>query len=1694
MRHAIWHSIFLALVSGLAFIGVARAAELGAIVPNTAEVTYTYGGSSVTVLTNIAAFQIEARRTDSTIEFLRYFPAGSNQSVMLNGADYSPDGSLTGPFTPIGPASSPGGPGFATGSPTPVVATDTYLPGEMILVRVTDLGQNGDPNQIETIVAVVTASPGDWPGSSVGGGGSGPGSGDDRITIRLYETGPDTGVFVAYFPSISGAAFVNDDELSINSGSRLTATYVDSFDASEVSVDLAAVNPRGVVFDSLTGTVINGATVTIFDASTGLEAQVYAVDGFSSYPSSVVTGLPIIDGAGRTNPQSPGEFFFPYLLPGNYYITVTPPSGYVFSSTVDPSVLANLPTSPNVESGSYGDVFSLSNVSTLSLDIPLDPSASIVLTKEVTSSTGAIGDMMQYTIRVENRDTVPAPVNIRDIIPHGFRYRERSARVDGNNLVTPTINENGQVLLFSLSPLSPGDAVVLTYVLEIAAGTPLGPAINEAVVVDGDGDAISGIARAEILVRDDLLRSKATLIGRVAEQACDGDEEWARKIEDGKGVAGVRIYLETGDYAVSDKNGLFHFQGVTPGVHVVQLDEETLPPGFSPMMCEENTRFAGSMTSQFVDVKGGTLWRANFYLQRNEDYVEPVEAETEEEEPLAEYLQYDQGWLATQTPETAWVYPDTTKTPNVPNANIGIKHDPSLRAVLTLNGMAIPMTNFQARDKDLLNRVVISRWKGVDLVEGENRFRAELQDAEGNTVQVVEKSIYFVREAARAIPLPDQSTLIADGRSVPEIAVRFENGAGRPVHTGRIIKVSVEEPYFARNSSLREGDDPLTSSLSSQGAVAVGEDGIARIKLEPTLETGRVRLTAYLDDGRRQNITMYMKPEKRDWILVGMADGTFGMTERKPNIIPLGDGFKDEFSDGRVAFFAKGMVRGDWLLTMAYDSENTRKGADDGKFGDIDPNAYYTLYGDRSDPQNEAQSRYPFYVKLERETFQAMFGDYDTALSDSRLSRYQRRLTGFKSIYSGENVDLITFVAEDNQRYGREEIAADGTTGPFQITGAPIVRYSEKLRVETRGRYSPDKVLTSYSLNRFSDYEIDFLTGQIILRLPLDATDFDFNPNVLIVEYETAENAERTLTYGARLETQITSKARLGMTALHEEDAGGQQRGQVELVGADLVVDLSQTTQARFEYAKSTRENEYSAPGETAPRTGSAVLVELTHQSEKVTAELSYQKQDEGFGLGQNSSAVQNAERFSAEASVKLRDTGDAETGKRKIIRLETQIWNERNLKTDAERSAGEIMLDREVQGTAVGVGLRYVEDRLPNRDEQQSFLAIASLRHTFPDMGMTVSAKHESPIGGQQESTDFPQRTTLGVDKKLGGRATLNLRHEILSGKEVKGENTALGLSVQPWKGATGTMAVNQLTQDSAYRLGATVGLDQTIKLNKRWTASAGSARHEVIEQSGTFNTLLGDKPLATTELDEDFASYYGGIGYRNDKMALSLRTELRDAQSEDRYVQTLSAARELSSTLSLAGIARGQYKVFADQTDETDVDARLGLAYRPHGTGPAVLYRFDYKFDRDISGVETSRLISNLAANFDATERLEVSVHHGLKYVQVNFDGASFDGFTHLLGTEARFDITPRLDIGMHASGLWSENGKTVEYAYGPSIGFTPVDNVWISVGYNMSGFEDEDFAAAEYREQGAYIQFRMKLDQNTASGLLSRISPRP
>ena len=136
---------------------------------------------------------------------------------------------------------------------------------------------------------------------------------------------------------------------------------------------------------------------------------------------------------------------------------------------------------------------------------------------------------------------------------------------------------------------------------------------------------------------------------------------------------------------------------------------------------------------------------------------------------------------------------------------------------------------------------MISRWRGVDLLEGRNEIIATIKERDGTVVKTLREEISFVKNIARAIAMPDQSTLIADGRTVPIVAIRMEDEAGRPVHAGRITTIDIEPPYRLYDETgenrLIEQSNDLIAPLSARQDFSVGADGILKVELEPTLRT-----------------------------------------------------------------------------------------------------------------------------------------------------------------------------------------------------------------------------------------------------------------------------------------------------------------------------------------------------------------------------------------------------------------------------------------------------------------------------------------------------------------------------------------------------------------------------------------------------------------------------------------------------------------------------------------------------------------------------------------------------------------------------------------------------------------------------------------------------------------------------------------
>lgn len=1654
-----------------------NAATLGASVDNVATVSYVSGGTPFAVVTPPASFIIQARPTPSQIDFFRVAPSAPDAvSVRLNGSDYATDGVSA--FVPVGALRMAGGAAIDTSSPVKLVPTSDYFAGEPIIARVVDAGQNGDPARIETITATIVSATG------------------DSIVLRFYESGPDTGEFYAYVQSIAGASPPNDNRLAIAQGLDLTATYVDPFDATEVSTAVAGVDPFGVVFDSATGARLDGVSVTIVDDATGAPAPVFGVDGVSAYPSTISTGSTVTDAGGFVYALAPGEFRFPIMFPGTYRLVITPPPGYSAPSAATPASIAALAGGPYVIlPASFLLPFTLSGTGDVRFDAPLDPRTEIVVTKEASAATAAVGDFVRYEISAQNAGDAATRITLRDRLPKGLRYRAGSARVNGAVAVDPAISPDGATLVFSGPIVASGETLIVNYVAEVSAATPAGEAVNRVEAINAAGAAISNAAEAAVVIEDDLLRSSLTIAGRVAEDACEPDGAWPTRIGQGKGVAGVRLYMETGAYVVTDARGLYHFEDVDARTHVVQLDLASLPEGYEAVSCEANTRFAGSATSQFVDAQGGALWRANFYLRRM-----PGAAKAETQAPQAEippllaapetdatsYKKYDTAWLEWQTPDVAFVYPTETETPSAQAINVGVKHAGGTIAKLFVNGAPAGELNFAGRDVSSNGAVAISRWRGVDIGDGETLVEAKIFDAEGAKIASVERRIVFVDRVAEAVLVPEASRLVADGKTPPVVAVRVTDAAGRPVHGGRQIKVTIDPPFRARAAVQVENALPLVAPLAGESAATVGPDGIARIELDPSAATGRLRMRIETDDRREEEIFTFIRPVLRDWIVVGLAEGKGGL-QTTTGALPNG---RDLVGDGRVAVFAKGAVKGGWLVTAAGDTAKKRGARDSEVFDAIDPDDRYPIYGDKTRQEFEAQSRYPIFLKAEKDGFQALVGDYDTGLTQSELGRYARRMTGGRVLFEGKDFSFTGFAAETNQNFVRDEIPADGTSGPYRASAAPIVRNSETIVVEARDRFRPDIVRSTTPLLRYLDYDIDFTSGEIVFRLPIATANSPESDNVIVVEYETSAAVKRNLTAGGRLARRfLDGRGEVGLTGVHEDGQDGLRDGG-DLGAVDAKFKLTASTEARVEYGVTRRE------AATGHETADAFVAELKHASERLRAEAYYRETGADYGLKHQSSASTGVRRFGAELSYRFQQFVGKKSGAQTSRFADLKAYREENLETGASRSVAEAAIRQENATTSGAVGLRGVVEEPQSGPRRRALLSTLDFRHSFEKLGLTLRASRDQPIASDGESTFFPKRTIFGFDQKLFDKATLSVSHEIEDRAEGSNSKTIVGVVAEPWKGGRVSAAADLASADSGERVGATFGVDQRVKITDAWTGSFGMSRRETFKDDGALppeDDIVPDDPVSPLALERNYTSLYIGAGYQSGATAGSARFEHRKSDIGRRYTALLGAARELGENLSFAGAARYQQDNNDLEPDRRSLDARFGAAFRPDASDGLLLFdRLDVKIDNVDGAFNSWKAVNTLAVNLQPYQRMQLSINHGLKYAVLDDGFVKYSGFTELFGLETRYDVTRGIDVGFRGLALITHGTGVIDYSYGPSIGFNPANNIWFGFGWNFSGVKDEDFIAAEYAQSGPYLQLRLKFDQSTAKGLLDFISP--
>ncbi|UCF88966.1 MAG: OmpA family protein [bacterium] len=1028
----------------------------------------------------------------------------------------------------------------------------------------------------------------------------------------------------------------------------------------------------------------------------------------------------------------------------------------------------------------------------------------------------------------------------------------------------------------------------------------------------------------------------------------------------------------------------------------------------------------------------------------------------------------DLAWFASDNGTLRWIKPQEGHLPHIPDIKVAVAHKPGQTVRIYLNGEEINPLHFDSTVRNDLQTSALSVWRGVDLVEGDNLLEAVALDARGSEVSRVERTVHFSGRPVHMEYRPELSLLTADGLTAPRIAVRLTDRDGFPARQGIMGQYYAQAPHRTLQEAEADRDRNLEGRRGSYSTYSVGEDGIAYLELEPTTRSGEARLVLWVD-GEELSLPVWLRSDRQEWILVGLAEGTAGYNAVSGNMQSLEDAGEEEdlYTDGRVAFFAKGKIKGEYLLTLQYDSSGPHGAAGEGLHGTIDPDTYYTLYGDATEQGYEAPTSKKLYLKIERRQFYALFGDTETGLNVTELSRYDRRITGLRSELRGETFSYNLFASEAEQGFAKDEIPGDGTSGLYTLSGGSVVVNSESVRIEVRDRFQSHIVLSSEKLARHTDYNIDYDEGTLFFKAPVPERDAGFNPVYIVVDYETADPDATGVTYGARAEAAVPgSGVTVGLSHVHEDRGSGEG----DLTGVDITAKLGSRMELKAETASTSNEN-------LGVKTdGSAYTLEISHDSDRLVGKAYFREQEADFGLGHQMASEGGMRKAGVDAEYRV-------TGNMSVL---AEVSRQENLETGAERRVDEVGASIESGNTRYRASLRQAEDTDSTGTQERSQQLAAGLKWHSDDNKWDLRADHEQSIG-DNDNTDYPTRTLLGADYRLSKEVSLYAEQEYTDGEETSVSASRVGMKASPWDGGTASSTLDRKYDENGERVYSTTGLSQTWQVSEHWKVSAGMETAKVLKDSAS-EPLNPDVPPASS--GEDYTAVSVGAGYEMNKWDLDFRLETRYGETSDKWGLISGLFGEPADGIGISTDLK-HFETDADsglKTRETDV--RLGFVYRPFDRKWTFLDRLDYSVDEEkgsVTDITAWKMVNNLNANLRASDDLQISLKYGAKYVKDTVAGQVYSGLTQLLGAEGRYDLAPRWDIGAWASILTALDAGTTEYGLGASVGYGLMENLWLSFGYNLHGFEDTDFSQGDFTAQGPFVKFRFKFDQEDLKSLL-------
>ena len=987
----------------------------------------------------------------------------------------------------------------------------------------------------------------------------------------------------------------------------------------------------------------------------------------------------------------------------------------------------------------------------------------------------------------------------------------------------------------------------------------------------------------------------------------------------------------------------------------------------------------------------------------------------------------------------------------------------------------------------------------------------------------------------------------ADGVTLLKLKVEIFDATGKPfVKPTKLLLETSLGSFKEKDAAFMSADTFGVRKKIEPNSIEIAlNSGVAELVLQAPSIPGDALLRVSSGAVAVQGEIAFL-PDLRDMLVVGIVEGAINLSKTKgPSAADIKEiGFSDNLRNwekttttigsdgieyktvaGRVALFAKGAIKGEYLLTAAVDTD---KITSQKLFRDIDPNTFYPIYGDSSVKRFDAQSASRIYVRIDKNKSYVLYGDFNSGTTDqaNKLASMSRVLTGGQFNYENNSIKVNGFAAQTANKGYVDEQPGRGISGPYALARPNAIANTETIELLIRDRNQPTIVLSRKTLARFADYDFEPFSGRVLFRQPVPSVDENNNPVSIRISYEVEEfTGDKHWVSGISAKVNVTENIAIGASYAKDKD----EQSPYQIAGANVEVKLGDRTYFVSEIASSRGTNAYnqnfSVITDANPlvnKKGNAARVELRHDGEQFKARVYGSRSEADF---QNASAgvVSGRQEAGLNASYQLNPSVDFSAN---LLQTKDQSGG---VTDGASRDAAGITASVKLNDIfKIEVGVNSVKEHLINGSggALNSVSTQTTSGSSLPGWGFNGTGLLASPATILSNPTDAPaivdnaytsgrikllgkltpeaslygeyeqalndgsrKRIAVGGEYRVSDRTRLYASHEIensltgvygLTSDGTRNANTIVGLST--------AVSVPFLPDGQVYGeyrtaggvgntdIAAVAGVRNLWQIKPGLGLSAGLERQEILQANGTQHQATAVS-LAVDYTADPVNKVAGKLEYRTSDI-------------QNQWLSTLAYTRTLSDNWS--AIARDAYTrsegVGVDLSKGIQVQNQfqMGLAYRDVERGRwNGLFRVENRVNRssltaDLKDEDT--WILSVHGTYhpvrDWTFAGQLAAKRGAQTILNDGTYSTYNG--QLISARAIWDMTERFDASVYGS-LGRDNGQRVS-GYGIELGAKVVQNLWFSLGYTKGKFADVDQFSANTSWSGWHARLRYKFDENS------------